>query len=85
MTWDIFLYSIGVVCLSQGEKINTSSVIQIKVKNNKTKTNGVEIIFNTKLQLPKQEKTLLEHRPAHFEKKKINSAPKRKHIFLRLA
>ena len=70
MTWDIFLYSIGVACLSQGEKINTSSVIQIKVKNNKTKTNGVEIIFNTKLQLPKQEKTLLEHRPAHFEKKK---------------
>ena len=30
------------------EKNDTSSLVQIKVKNNKTKTNGVEIMFNIK-------------------------------------
>ena len=64
----------------QGEEINTNSLIQIKVKNNKTKTNGIEMIFNSKLQLPKQEQTL----PAYFEKKKKKKTRPRnenKHFF----
>ena len=35
--------------LQQRKKINANSLIQIKLKNNKTKINGVEIIFNIKL------------------------------------
>ena len=47
--WDIYTYVIKVAYLSQGEKYNVSSIIQGKVKNVKTKKNGVEIIFNIKL------------------------------------
>ena len=47
--WDIYKYVIKVAYLNQGEKYNASSIIQGKVKNVKTKTNGVEIIFNIKL------------------------------------
>ena len=42
----------------------------MKVKNDKTKTNGVEVIFNIKLQLLK-----LEYRPAHFKKKSPGRGP----------
>ena len=45
-----------VTYLQQGEKRNTSSLIPIKVKTAKTKTNCVEILYNIKLQLLKQEK-----------------------------
>ena len=37
---------IGIAYLSQGEIINKSNLIQVKVKNDKMKANGVEIIFN---------------------------------------
>ena len=33
----------------QKEKINASGLIQIKVKNDETETNGVEIKFNIEL------------------------------------
>ena len=56
---------------------------QIKLNNNRTKTNGVEIIFNIK-QI-KQEKKNLKYRPAHFEKMfSPNRGPETK-FFLRLA
>ena len=58
-----------VVYLLQGEKIKPSSHIQIKMKNNKTETNGVEIIFNVKLKLLNKKKKLLENQPVHFGKK----------------
>ena len=37
---------IRVACLKQGEKINVSSLIQIKIKSKITKTNCIEIISN---------------------------------------
>ena len=46
MTWDIYMCIIRVACLKQGEKINVSSLIQIKIKNKITKTNCIEIISN---------------------------------------
>ena len=47
----------------------------MKVKNDKTKTNGVEVIFNIKLQLLKLEKELLEYRPTHFKRKSPGRGP----------
>ena len=41
----IFMYDIKVAYLKQGEKNNASSLIQMKVKTDKTKTNVVETVF----------------------------------------
>ena len=56
LTWDNHMYISKVTYLQQGEKLNTSSLIPIKVKTAKTKTNSVEILYNIKFQLLKQEK-----------------------------
>ena len=40
---------------------------QIKVKVDKTKANGAEIIFDVELQLQKQEKKTLAYRSVYFE------------------
>ena len=47
MTWNIYIYIIRVAYLLQRGKLNSngSKLIQIKVKNNNTKTNCAEIIF----------------------------------------
>ena len=37
------------IFVTKRKKVNASSLIQIKVKHDKTKANGVEIIFNIKL------------------------------------
>ena len=50
-------------------KIKAGNIIQMKVKNDTRKTNGVEIIFNMKLQLLKQEKKLILYWLVYFEKK----------------
>ena len=53
MTWDVYEYYVYQSCMFQknqckekGGKISASSLIQIKVKNNKMKINGAEITFN---------------------------------------
>ena len=53
MTWNIYMYIIIVVYLCQGEKNNVSSLNHITVKNDETKTNDVEIIFNVNEELLK--------------------------------
>ena len=46
---EIFICTLLEFCICNKEKKNdTSSQVQIKVNNDKTKTNGVEIIFNIK-------------------------------------
>ena len=37
---------IGIAYLWQGEIINESNLIQVKVENDKMKANSVEVIFN---------------------------------------
>ena len=62
---------------SEGWKINASSLIQKKVKNNKMKASGVKIIFRIQL----QKKSFLHYWPAHFEKH-FHTADDKKHIYL---
>ena len=45
MTWDIYICIITVAYLSQGENINESILVQINLKKDKTKLNGVEIML----------------------------------------
>ena len=45
MTQDIYIYIITVAYLSQGENINESILVQINLKTDKTKLNGVEIML----------------------------------------
>lgn len=46
MTWDIYICIKELHICSEEKKKNASSPIQINAKNDKTKTSGVEIIFN---------------------------------------
>ena len=46
MTWDVYTYFIRVAYLQQGEKINSSYLIQLEVKKDKAKISGTEIIFD---------------------------------------
>ena len=61
-------------------KTNASSLIQIKVKHNKTKTKGAEIIFNITI-IAQARKIMLKYRPANFEKN--HPAADRKQTFFR--
>ena len=45
MTQDIYICIITVTYLSQGENINESILVQINLKKDKTKLNGVEIML----------------------------------------
>ena len=49
MTSDLFICSYSSCGIKTGGKIISSCPIQIKVKNDKTKTNELEILFRTKL------------------------------------
>ena len=42
------MYIISTFAICKGERINTSSSIQIKLKNSETKISGAEIILNIK-------------------------------------
>ena len=64
----------------QGQKNNTDSLIQTKVKQ--LKTNGVEIICNIKLYaIIHTRKKLLEYWLAHFEKKNHWTMDQKQAIF----
>ena len=52
------------ICTKKKEK----TYLQQEKNKNKTQTNAVEILFNIKLWLLKQEKKLYGCRQAHFEK-----------------
>ena len=51
------------------EKTQHNQTTTITLRLNKMKANGVEIIFNIKLWLLKQERKILEYQLAHFKKK----------------
>ena len=79
---NIYLYTICVTNVWQGEKINTSSLIWIKIWNDKTKTNGVmNIYLKLNYKCLNRKKNLLEYQPAHFEKK-VHPVEDWKQIFL---
>ena len=82
MTW-IFICTLFVLQMCDNEKkINTSSLIWIKIWNDKTKTNGVMIIYlKLNYKCLNRKKNLLEYQPAHFEKK-VHPVEDWKQIFL---